>query len=481
MTAAVPPERPESRGTGRAWNRIVPFMQIDTGRRPASAPPVPPRMDEDGVTRQRKTAGGGTAGTAGTALEVLADRGPKGRLSRVLPFMGPAFVASVAYIDPGNFATNIQGGARFGYTLLWVIVASNLMAMLVQALSAKLGIATGLNLAEQCRRHFPRPVVLAMWGVMEIVAMATDLAEFLGAAVGFNLLFGIPLWLAGIVTAVATFLILGLERYGFRPLEAVITTLVGVVAVSYLLETVLGRPSWGDVLYHSVVPRFAGAESVLLATGILGATVMPHAIYLHSALTQGRIVVRDPGPLRRLFRYEVMDVIVAMGLASLVNMAMLIMAASAFFRHGLTDVGTLETAHRTLEPLLGRASSAIFAVSLLASGLSSSSVGTMAGQVMMQGFLKRRIPVWIRRLVTIVPSLVVIGIGLDPTRTLVISQVVLSFGLPFAIIPLVMFTRRRSVMGILVNRPATTAAAGVVAALILALNAYLVYQAFTGG
>ncbi len=435
-------------------------------------------MDENGVTSQRKTA---TGGTVETAMDVLADRGPRGRLSRVLPFMGPAFIASVAYIDPGNFATNIQGGAKFGYTLLWVIVASNLMAMLVQALSAKLGIGTGLNLAEQCRRHFPRPVVLAMWGVMEIVAMATDLAEFLGAAVGFNLLLGIPLWVAGILTAVATFLILGLERYGFRPVEAVITALVGVVAVCYVVETVIGRPDWGDVLYHAVVPRFSGAESVLLATGILGATVMPHAIYLHSALTQGRIVVRDPGQLRRLFRYEVMDVIVAMGIASLVNMAMLVMAASAFYAHGLTGVGTLETAHRTLEPLLGRASSAIFAISLLASGLSSSSVGTMAGQVMMQGFVKRRIPIWVRRLVTIAPSLVVIAVGLDPTRTLVISQVVLSFGLPFAIVPLIMFTRREAVMGTLVNRPATTALAGVVATLILALNLYLVYQVFLGG
>ena len=247
------------------------------------------------MTPHKKTASGETIKSA---LDVLADRGPKGRFSRLLPFMGPAFIASVAYIDPGNFATNIQGGARFGYTLLWVIVASNLMAMLLQALSAKLGIATGLNLAEQCRNHFSRPVVLAMWGVMEIVAMATDLAEFLGAAVGFNLLFGIPLWLAGILTAIATFLILGLERYGFRPIEAVITALVGIVSVSYLIETVLDKPNWGNVLYHSVVPQFSGAESVLLATGIVGATVMPHAIFLHSALTQGRIVVKDPSQLR---------------------------------------------------------------------------------------------------------------------------------------------------------------------------------------
>ena len=435
-------------------------------------------MADGGIPANRRTVSGETTGDA---LDVLADRGPKGRLSRLLPFMGPAFIASVAYIDPGNFATNIQGGAKFGYTLLWVIVASNLMAMLLQALSAKLGIATGLNLAEQCRGHFSRPVVVIMWGLMEIVAMATDLAEFLGAAVGFNLLFGIPLWLAGIMTAIATFLILGLERFGFRPIEAVITALVGIVSVSYLIETVLDKPDWGDVLYHSVVPQFSGAESVLLATGILGATVMPHAIYLHSALTQGRVVVKDPVQLRRLFRYELVDVGVAMGLASLINMAMLIMAATTFFKHGMTDVGSLETAHRTLEPLLGKGSSWIFAVSLLASGLSSSAVGTMAGQVMMQGFLKRRIPVWIRRLVTIIPSLVVISIGLDPTRTLVISQVVLSFGLPFAIVPLIMFTRSKSVMGILVNHAATTAMAGIVATMIIALNLYLVFQVFVAG
>lgn len=419
--------------------------------------------------------------TEDAALEVLSHPGKRGRLSRLLPFMGPAFIASVAYVDPGNFATNIQGGAKFGYTLLWVIVASNLMAMLIQTLSAKLGIATGLNLAEHCRNHFPRPLVLLMWALMEVVAMATDLAEFLGAAVGLYLLFGIPLLPAGLITAVITFLILGLERYGFRPLEVVISLFVGVVAVSYLVETVLDRPNWGEVFYHAVVPQFAGPESVLLATGILGATVMPHAIYLHSALTQGRIVVRDPERLRRLFRYEVADVLVAMGLASLINAAMLIMAASTFFRHGMTGVGTLEETHRTLEPLLGSAASWVFAVSLLASGLSSSSVGTMAGQVMMQGFLQRRIPVWIRRMVTIIPSLVVIAVGLDPTRTLVISQVVLSFGLPFAVIPLVMFTGNRNIMGVLVNRGVTTLLASVVAALIVALNIYLLYQIFLGG
>ncbi len=419
--------------------------------------------------------------TVRAAEEILAGQSKRGALARLIPFLGPAFIASVAYIDPGNYATNIEGGAQFGYTLLWVIVASNLMAMLLQTLSAKLGIATGKNLAEQCRVNFPRPVVRAMWVLMELVAMATDLAEFLGAALGFNLLFGIPLWLAGILTAIATFVILGLENRGFRPLEAVITSLVGVVAVSYLIETVMDRPMWGDVLYHSVVPQFAGPESVLLATGILGATVMPHAIFLHSALTQKRVGASEPEQLRRLFRFEVIDVGLAMGLASLINAAMLIMAASTFHQQGLHNVGTIEEAYRTLQPLLGSAASWVFAISLLASGLSSSSVGTMAGQVIMQGFLDWHIPVWIRRLVTMVPSLVVIMVGLEPTRTLVISQVVLSFGLPFAVIPLIMFTRRRDLMGVLVNHRMTTILAGLIAAVIIALNIYLLHQTFLAG
>jgi manganese transport protein len=423
----------------------------------------------------------GDAGTVAAATEVLEGRGDKNRLKRILPFLGPAFIASVAYVDPGNFATNIQGGAKFGYLLLWVIVASNLMAMLLQALSAKLGIASNMNLAEMCRAHFPRPVVFVMWVLMEIVAMATDLAEFLGAALGFNLLFGIPLWLAGILTAIATFLILGLERHGFRPLEAVISVLVGTVALSYVVETIIDKPAWGSVFHHAVVPQFAGTESILLATGILGATVMPHAIILHSALTQGRIVVKDPVQLRRLFRFEIIDVLVAMGLASLVNGAMLIMAASTFHTHGLSHVGTIEEAHTTLEPLLGRAASSIFAISLLASGLSSASVGTMAGQVIMQGYIHRHVAPWLRRMVTMLPSLIVIALGLDPTRTLVISQVVLSFGLPFAVIPLVWFTQRRDIMGVLVNHRITTAIASGVAAVIVFLNLYLLYQTFLGG
>lgn len=414
------------------------------------------------------------------AKDVLRGRSKKGRLASMLPFLGPAFIASVAYVDPGNFATNIAGGAEFGYTLLWVILASNLMAILIQSLSAKLGIVTGLNLAEQCRLHFKPRFVKFLWVLMELVAMATDLAEFLGAALGFNLLFNIPLWLAGILTGITTFLILGLEKKGFRPLEAVISAMVGVVAVCYVVETILDKPVWGDVLYHAVVPSFKGPESVLLAAGILGATVMPHAIYLHSALMQGRVVVKKPEQQKRLFRYELVDVLIAMGMASLINSAMLIMAASSFHAQGMTHVGTIEVAYKTLEPLLGKASQSIFAISLLASGLSSASVGTMAGQVIMQGFLHVEIPVWVRRLVTMIPSMIVISIGLDPSRTLVISQVLLSFGLPFAVIPLVLFTSSKKVMGKLVNRKLTTIFASTAAAIILVLNVYLLYSIIFG-
>lgn len=418
--------------------------------------------------------------TLQTASEVLSGDSKKRFFARLLPFLGPAFIASVAYIDPGNFATNIQGGAEFGYMLLWVIVASNLMAMLVQSLSAKLGIATGQNLAEHCRNEFPRPIVIGMWVLMELVAMATDLAEFLGAALGFNLLFHIPLLAAALLTAVTTFIILGLERRGFRPLEAVITALVGVIAASYVIETILDRPDLAQVAFSAAVPRFAGSESVLLATGILGATVMPHVIFLHSSLTQNRIPTRNVGELKRLFRFELLDVTIAMGLAGLVNGAMLIMAASTFFAKGLTNIGTIEEAYRTLTPLLGSAASTVFAISLLASGISSSTVGTMAGQVIMQGFIHRKIPVWVRRAVTMAPPIFVIALGLDPTRTLVISQVVLSFGLPFAIIPLVMFTARRDLMKELVNQRLTTIVASLVAVLIVALNIYLLVQVFTG-
>ena len=423
----------------------------------------------------------GDVATVAAAAEILAGRSRRRGLLQLLPFLGPAFVASVAYIDPGNFATNIQGGSEFGYRLVWVVLASNLIAMLVQALSAKLGIATGRNLAEMCREQFPRPVVWGLWVLMELVAMATDLAEFLGAAIGFNLLFGLPLMPAAVLTGVCTIVILALERHGFRPVEAVITTLVGVIAGCYLVETVLDRPSWGAVGASLVHPVLGGPEAVLLAVGILGATVMPHVIFLHSSLTQRRVATQNVEQAKRLVRFELADVVIAMTIAGLVNAAMLVMAASTFWVHGLTKVASIEEAHKTLAPLLGSASSVVFALSLLASGLSSSTVGTMAGQVVMQGFLHRQISVWLRRLVTMAPAIAVIAAGLDPTRTLVISQVVLSFGLPFALVPLALFTYRRDLMGPLVNRPLVSAAAALVTAFIIALNIYLIVQTVRGG
>jgi len=397
---------------------------------------------------------------------------------RILPFLGPAFIACVAYMDPGNFATNIQGGSKFGFTLVWVIVASNLMAMLIQTLSAKLGIATGRNLPELCRERFSRRTAIGLWLQAEVIAMATDLAEFLGAALGLKLLFGIPLFPAAVITGVATFLILGLQRFGFRPLEAVIFVFVAVIGVCYLAELWFAHPPLGTVAKHAVVPQFAGHESVLLAVGILGATVMPHVIYLHSALTQRRIVPENDDEARLLYRYTRIDVLIAMVLAGLINISMLVVAATVFFGSGLTHVASLETAHRTLEPILGGASSTLFALALTASGLSSSTVGTMSGQVVMQGFVRRRIPIFVRRAVTMAPAFVVLGLTTDITRTLVISQVVLSFGIPFALLPLVFFTSKRDVMGKLVNRPLTIAAGALVAALISSVNVYLLVQTF---
>jgi manganese transport protein len=417
-----------------------------------------------------------TARTAMDAARVLS--GEPSRGFRILPFLGPAFVACVAYIDPGNFATNIAGGSKYGFTLVWVIVAANLMAMLIQTLSAKLGIATGRNLPEVCREQFSPRVSFALWIQAEVIAMATDLAEFLGAALGFHLLLGIGLFPAALITGVTAFLILGLQRFGFRPFEAVITAIVAMIGVCYIGELFYAKPPLGTVAEHAFVPQFAGSDSVLLAVGILGATVMPHVIYLHSALLQGRVLPKSEDEARRLFRFTRIDVVIAMSIAGFINIAMLVVAASTFYKSGLTHVESLETAHKTLAGLLGGSSSTLFALALLGSGLSSSTVGTLAGQVVMQGFIRRRIPVLLRRLVTMVPALVVIGVGLDPSRTLVISQVVLSFGIPFALIPLVMFTGKREIMGALVNHRGTTAVAAAVAALITALNIFLLYQTF---
>jgi manganese transport protein len=407
-------------------------------------------------------------------LEQLRSRGG---LRWRLALLGPAFVAAVAYVDPGNFATNIAGGSKYGYLLLWVIVAANLMAMLIQYLSAKVGIASGHNLPELCREQFPKPVSLGLWVQAELIAMATDLAEFVGAAIALNLLFGVPLFASGLITAVVAFAILALQSRGYRRFETTIAGLLGVILLGFIYEVVHSGADASGVV-GGLVPGFADTESILIATGILGATVMPHVIYLHSALTQNRVLPRDDGERRELLRFERVDVLIAMGLAGVVNMSMLIVAAKLF--HGQIDVDTIEEAHHGFEVTLGTGAAVAFGLALLASGLSSSSVGTYAGQVVMQGFIRRSIPLALRRLVTMTPALLVLAIGVNPTKALVISQVVLSFGIPFALVPLVLLTRKRELMGALVNRSYTTAAAGAVAALIIALNVFLLYRTFLG-
>jgi manganese transport protein len=393
------------------------------------------------------------------------------------PFLGPAFIAAVAYIDPGNFATNIAGGAKYGYLLLWVVLSANLMAMLVQTLSAKLGIATGRNLPETCRDNFSRPVSMALWVQAEAIAMATDLAEVLGAALGLHLLFGMPLFPAGLLAGAGAFGILALQRYGFRRLEAVIAGMVGVIVVAFGFEVILAKPDPEGVVTHLFVPRFDGSESVLIAAGILGATVMPHVVYLHSALTQNRIPGRNEEEKRRIQRFERIDVIIAMTIAGFVNMSMLAIAAAVFFGLGIESI---EDAYSSFESELGLGAAVLFGIALLASGFSSSSVGTMSGQVVMQGFIRRQIPLFLRRAITLAPALTILATGVDPSRSLVISQVVLSFGIPFALVPLVIFTSRRDLMGSLVNTRVTTIAAWAIAAVIICLNVFLLYQTFLG-
>jgi manganese transport protein len=400
--------------------------------------------------------------------------------SRLWPFLGPAFVAAVAYIDPGNFATNIAGGAKFGYLLLWVVLAANLIAMVVQTQSAKLGIATGMNLAELCREAFSRRTSVGLWLQAELVAMACDVAEVVGAALGLNLLFGIPLFPAGLIAGAGAFAILGLQQKGFRRLEAGITALVGVVVASFAFELLDADPSSGQVGRHLFVPGFGGTESILLATGIIGATVMPHVIYLHSALTQNRVVGRDGAERRKILGFERVDVVIALSLAGAVNLSMMIVAAALFHGTGLTGVDSIEGAFEGFKSLVSDRAATIFGIALLASGFASSSVGTMAGQVVMQGFIRRRIPIFLRRALTLVPALVVLGLGLNPTDALVGSQVVLSFGIPFALVPLLLLAARRDVMGELVNPPWLTAVAGALAALIIGLNVFLLQQVFFG-
>jgi manganese transport protein len=404
-----------------------------------------------------------------SALQELRTRG---RLRGTLPLLGPAFVAAVAYIDPGNFATNIQGGARYGYLLLWVVLAANLMAMLIQMLSAKIGIATGRNLPQVCRDAFPRPVSWGLWVQAELIAMATDMAEFVGAAIALNLLFGVPLFVAGLMTGVVAFGILALQTRGHRRFELAIAGLFGLVLLGFLYQAFEVGPDAHQAL-KGFVPHFSGNDSILLAAGIIGATVMPHVIYLHSALTQNRIVVRGDDERRRLMRFQRLDVGIAMGVAGVVNIAMLMVAAALFHKTGHTAVDSIDGAYHGFQNLVGGGAALAFGLALLASGFASSSVGTYAGQVVMQGFIGRRIPLMVRRLVTMAPALVVLGAGLDPTRSLVISQVVLSFGIPFALIPLVIFTSRKKLMGSLVNRRITTVSASVLAGLIVSLNIFL--------
>jgi manganese transport protein len=399
-------------------------------------------------------------------------------LGRVWPFLGPAFIAAVAYIDPGNFATNIAGGAKFGYLLLWVVLAANLVAMLVQAQSAKLGIATGKNLAELCRECYPRRVSLGLWVQAEVVAMACDIAEVVGAALGLNLLFGIPLFPAGLLAGAGAFAILALQQKGFRRLEAGISALVGVVVASFVIELFHAKPAAGEVAKHLVLPGFEGTDSILLATGIIGATVMPHVIYLHSALTQRRIVGRNEAEKKRILGFEKVDVVIALSLAGLVNLSMMMVAAALFHGSGLTGIDTIEGAFEGLRTLVSGNAATIFGIALLASGFASSSVGTMAGQVVMQGFVRRRIPLFARRALTLAPALLVLAIGFNPTDALVASQVVLSFGIPFALVPLVLIARRRDVMGALANPGWLTALAGTLAALIIGLNVFLIADLF---
>jgi manganese transport protein len=424
---------------------------------------------------------GALPGEAAVARAARASLEGRSRgVPRIWPFLGPAFIAAVAYIDPGNFATNIAGGAKFGYLLLWVVLGANLIAMVVQTQSAKLGIATGKNLAEACRDSFSRRTSIGLWLQAEVVAAACDVAEVVGAALALNLLFGIPLFPAGLLAGAGAFGILALQQKGFRRLEAVIAGMVGVVVAAFAFEIFNSNPDGSEVAKHLFTPGFAGTESILLATGIIGATVMPHVIYLHSALTQRRIVGRNAKERRQILRFEKIDVVIAMAIAGMVNLSMMVMAAGLFHTSGLVGIDSIDGAFDGLKQLVSPGAATVFGIALLASGFASSSVGTMAGQVVMQGFIRRRIPLFARRAITLAPALIVLAIGLDPTDALVGSQVVLSFGIPFALVPLVMLGRRRDLMGSLTNPLWLTALVGVLSALIIALNVFLLEQLFIG-
>jgi manganese transport protein len=399
----------------------------------------------------------------------------RGRFRGRIALFGPAFIAAIAYVDPGNFATNVQSGATYGYKLLWVVLAANLMAMPIQYLSAKLGIVTGRDLADLAGERVPRPVAWMLWFQAEIVAMATDLAEFIGAAIGMNLIFGVPLVYSALITAVIAFGVLALQDKGYRKFEIAVIAMLGIILAGFLYDTLRIGPDARGAL-HGLIPSFAGTDSLVLAVGIVGATAMPHVIYLHSALTAQRLRPRDDGERRKLLRFQRYDVLLALSIAGLINMAMLAIAAKLFY--GRAHIDTIEQAHAGLTRMVGGAAALMFAVALLASGISSSSVGTYAGQVVMNGFIHLRISLALRRFVTMLPSIVLLAIGIDPTKALVFSQVLLSFGIPFALIPLVLLTGDRRIMGVHVNRRPITVLAWVVATLIVGLNLFLLGSRF---
>ena len=442
------------------------------------AAPDPAASDSEGSDPEGSEPPGAQAPAGLAALSDLRVLRSRGRVRGAIALLGPAFVAAVAYVDPGNFATNFSAGARFGYGLAWVIVVANLMAMLVQYLSAKTGVATGRDLPELCREHLPPAASAGLWVQAELVAMATDLAEFIGAAVGLNLIFGVALLPAGLITAVVAFGILALEQRGYRRFELAIAGLLGIVFGGFIVDLATVGVDPGEAA-AGLVPHSPGHGAVLLIAGIVGATVMPHVVYLHSALTKSRVDVRSDDERRELLRFQRLDVVVALGAAGLINLSMLFVAAAVFQHAAPGGADSLQAAHQGLEQLVGGGAALAFAVALLASGLSSSSVGTYAGQVVMQGFIRRRIPLYVRRAITMAPALIVLGLGLPTTGSLVISQVVLSFGIPFALVPLTLLTRRRDIMGPLVNRRATTVAMSIITAVIIVLNLALLVVVFT--
>ncbi len=399
------------------------------------------------------------------------------KIKTLLPFLGPAFVASVAYIDPGNYATNIAAGSQFGYLLLWVILVANLMAGLIQTLSAKIGIATGKNLPEICRDRFSKKTAIFLWIQAELMIMATDLAEFVGAALGIYLVFDVTLIQAALLAAVGSFAILEVQRRGYRPLETIVTGMLLVVALAFAIQTFSAQPEVKPLLSGLLIPRFDGTESILLAAGILGATVMPHAIYLHSALTQRRITGKDAVARKRIMKFERIDVAIAMVLAGAINASMLIIAAAVFYKNGFV-VSDLEIAHQQFDSFLGSPIAMLFGIGLMVAGLSSASVGTLAGDVVMQGYIQKHIPIYVRRVITMAPPLLLILSGVNLTNALVWSQVILSFGIAFALVPLLLFTSNKSLMGELVNHRMTTWIGWGITTIVIALNLFLIIQTF---